>query len=108
MKEVITHLLLENNTPPIIILQGDHGSVLTLDWENPTNDMIRERMTILNAYYLPENGNEILYDDITPVNSFRLLFNNYFESDYEILDDKMYYFVSSEPPPNIEVTDILK
>lgn len=108
MKEVITHLLLENNTPPIIILQADHGSALTLDWENPTNDMIRERMTILNAYYLPENGNKILYDDITPVNSFRLLFNNYFESDYEILDDKMYFFVPKKPYTNIEITDILK
>jgi hypothetical protein len=64
-----------------MIIQGDHG---------PSHFDTSARMTILNAYYFP--GKEsALYPEITPVNSFRLLFNNYFNTDFELLDDVSYY-----------------
>lgn len=91
MKEVITKILSKSKIPPIIIIQGDHGLQVTVDdIFNPTKKELRESMSILNAYYLPEK-NEVLYDTITPVNSFRLIFNEYLDEDIELLDDINYW-----------------
>jgi hypothetical protein len=75
---IIKTLLADSKTPPIIIIQGDHG----LNGEN--------RFVILNAYYLPGNGNALLYPQITPVNTFRVIFNTYFGSHFELLPDISY------------------
>ena len=95
--ETIDKILLESNTPPIIILQGDHGpsSLISVDGTfgriKQSDEFIRERMSILNAYYLPDQNSKLIYDSITPVNSFRLILNAYFNENYELLDDKNYY-----------------
>jgi len=47
-------------------------------------------MGILNAYYFPD-ANPGLYPRITPVNSFRLLFQTYFGEDLNLLEDVSYY-----------------
>ena len=59
----------------MIILQGDHG--LRAD----------NRFKILNAYYLAGEENPDLYPAISPINSFRLVFNQFFESEYPLLPD---------------------
>jgi hypothetical protein len=79
--EAIDVLLAESETPPIIIIQGDHGP-----WMQPKD----RRMWILNAYYLPEHNDE-LYPTITPVNTFRLVFNAYFGGNYDMLKDVSYF-----------------
>ena len=82
--------------PPIIIIQGDHGTAsqdqMEIDLSKVTNNQFHERMDILNAYYLPgKESNKLLYHDITTVNSFRIIFNNYFNAGYKILDDVSYF-----------------
>ena len=79
---VLEAIIAESQTPPIIILQADHG------WARDEPD---RRVRILNAYYLPDGGNQFLYDSISPVNTFRLVFNYYFGADYPLLDDLSYY-----------------
>jgi hypothetical protein len=64
----------------VIILQGDHG------WGNTPS----LKMYILNAYYLPGASNAV-YPMITPVNTFRTIFNAYFGGNYELLPDISYY-----------------
>ena len=97
MEDVISVILKKSKVSPIIIIQGDHGTASILGhpfgWENPPRDYVgvKERMGILNAYYLPESESGILYESITPVNSFRLILNLYFGFDYELLADKNYY-----------------
>ena len=48
-------------------------------------------MAILNAYHLPEGGNQGLYENITPVNSFRIIFNNYFGGSFALLEDQSFF-----------------
>ena len=85
--EAVDTILAESETPPIIILQGDHGA-----WMQPKD----RRMWIFNAYYLPGHEDE-LYPTISPVNTFRLIFNAYFGGDYEMLEDVSYF----SPVPNL-------
>lgn len=81
VKLVIEEILRKSKTPPIIILQGDHGRGNTK----------AARMRILNAYYLPQKKNSLLYNSITPVNTFRFIFNSYFGANYKLLDDQSYF-----------------
>ncbi|MEW6241414.1 MAG: sulfatase-like hydrolase/transferase, partial [Chloroflexota bacterium] len=73
---ILQRLIEDSPLPPIIILQGDHGFVIS-----------ERRYNILNAYYLPGGGEEQLYPKITPVNSFRLVFGEYFGMELPLLKD---------------------
>lgn len=92
---LVDEILLKSDIPPIIILQADHGPKSTRPSEaSPselTNAQIDEVFNIFNAYYLPNNGSRLLYESITPVNSFRIVFNHYFDTDYELLEDESYF-----------------
>lgn len=103
-REIIDKLLENKEYQPIIILQSDHGSGF-IDWANPTDEMLKQRFSNLNAYYLPDNVKNQLYERITPVNSFRLIFNAYFNGNYPLLDDKMYWSNGYKPYDMLDVTD---
>ena len=77
--KIVQTILQNSSTPPIIVIQGDHG------WDAV------HRMTILNAYYLPGGGSQRIYPTITPVNTFRVIFDQYFGGTYKLLEDKSYY-----------------
>jgi hypothetical protein len=104
---LVDELLAEAETPPVIILQADHGTK-SIREEEPNERVLRERLGILNAYYLPDDGEELLYETITPVNSFRLVFNAYFDTDYDFLEDRVYFCKLNRPYDIIEVTDVLQ
>ncbi len=107
MKKVITKILLEAESEPIIIIQGDHGPQL---WSNSllaTDEEIKARMEIFNAYYLPKKDSTFFYDSITPVNTFRLIFNHYFHTNYELLEDKSYFTLYELPYKFLDASDKL-
>ncbi len=89
--EMIDGILAQSNTPPVIILQADHGPDVFMDFDSITNTCLYERYSILNAYYLPGISSEEIPQNITPVNSFRLVFNLYFGTDVEILTNHAYF-----------------
>lgn len=77
--------ILENSTTrPVIILQGDHGLPTWLS----SPEM---RMAILNAFLVPEAVPAQLYSGITPVNTFRVLFDALFAMDFPLKEDIVYY-----------------
>lgn len=84
----ISRQIIKNSTnPPIIIIQGDHGVPLEYIKSGGTG----QKPGILNAYYFPDgNDMENLYPTISPVNTFRLIFNLYFGANLDILPDKVY------------------
>jgi len=100
--ENLVNILLENSDPePIIIVQGDHGfpfyDYRDVIEEFAQPDRARKLIVpgkysfpIFNAYYFPGGGDQLLYDSITPVNTFRILFNYYFGQNLDLLDDISY------------------
>lgn len=71
-------IISQSETPPIIVIQGDHGG---------TESKQADRMDILSAYYLPGAAENGLYEGISPVNSFRVILNEYFGGEYQLLPD---------------------
>jgi hypothetical protein len=86
MERILGTILAESSPAPIIILQADHG---------PSRG--NHRMDIFNAYYFPDGGDQALYPTITPVNSFRLMFNRYFGGTYPLLPDQSYFSIYDDP-----------
>jgi hypothetical protein len=89
--EIVDTLIGKSNPDPVIVIQGDHGA--TIEYQDlgidPSN-----RLGILNAYYLPAHQNKLntphesLYPTITPINTFRVIFDRYFNGEYGLLDDR--------------------
>lgn len=78
---IVKEIIAKSETPPVIIIQGDHGP-----WLQPKE----RRLTILNAYYLPGHP-EAVFDTITPVNTFRVVFNLYLGGEFELLPNQSYF-----------------
>jgi hypothetical protein len=84
IEKVVDALLEKSESPPIIILQSDHG-------QRPSHPGIvigaDEWRKILNAMYLPGMNYSEISESISPVNTFRLIFNHYFDTDYPLLEN---------------------
>jgi len=83
---VVAEIIKNSKIPPVIIIMGDHGATGVPKLETP-----QRRMSILNAYYVNDKAKKDLYETITPVNSFRIVFNNYFGTKYPLLEDLSYH-----------------
>lgn len=116
---VIDQILSKSSSPPIIIIQSDEGPMITPgfltkefiidgDWTQISQKDLKTHIKIFNAYYLPDFDQSQLYPSITPVNSFRLIFNHYFDTNFELLEDKSYISAGPSRPYNfIESTKVL-
>jgi hypothetical protein len=103
--KTIDAILKNSSEPPIIILQADHGPGAYLDLTSSEASCFQERTSILNAIYLPDGKNDILYKTISPVNTFRYIFNNYFGTDLIYLPDRNYFSTWNNPYGFINVTE---
>jgi hypothetical protein len=81
---LVQTIIKHSSVPPIIILQADHG------WDTDT------RMAIFNALYFPNGGDKVLYPTLTPVNTFRLVFDTYFGQEFPLLPDISYYSTNED------------
>lgn len=99
-------ILAASETPPIIIIQGDHGPGSRLHQGLLEKTLPAERFGILNAYYFPGQDYTSLYPSISPVNSFRVLLDQFFGTDHALIPDRHYYSPWGYPFDFIEVKDL--
>ena len=97
MLDVLSSILATSPSPPIIVLMGDHGPGSRLAWDSVERTDLLERTGILNAYFLPGASQELLYEGITPVNSFRLILDAYFGTELGLLPDRSYFSTWMQP-----------
>ncbi len=77
-------------TPPIIIVQSDEGNELKYDAPSSVDAVpqsFEEKYSILNAFYFPDKNYSLLYPTITSVNTFRVVFQQYFGANLPVLPD---------------------
>jgi hypothetical protein len=103
---MIDKVLARSAKPPVIVLIGDHGPRSGMTTE-PTASDLREYMSNLTAVYLPGKNNRGLYPQITPVNLFRIVLNDYFDANLPMLPDKSYYSYPEQFPLR-DVTGVVK
>ena len=126
IQNIVDNIIKNSESEPIIIVQSDEGPCdiipelaeddgwghcgEDMDWRTLSNNALRVKMRILNAYYLPEvNMQDILYPSISPVNSFRVIFNQYFNTHLELLPDNNYITTDLDHPYDfIDVTNKVK
>lgn len=122
IKTLLTALLAGSPvSQPIVVVQADEGpypprysdNQTTFEWTTATEDEVRTKFGILNAFYFPASA-EVPpdapqpYPTISSVNTFRLLFDRYFGTDLPMLPDRSFAAAQTRYPYRlIEVTDRL-
>ncbi len=107
LEQVVDGILTDRERPVIIVIQADHGPASLMHPLSLEETEIRERMPILNAYYFSDGDYSDLYEDISPVNSFRLILNQYLGTELALLPDKHYFTILNQPYRFIDITDRL-
>ncbi len=87
LMEVVDHILNTAKQKPIIIIQGDHGFRQLED----KKEQGAESHSMLNAFYFPDGDYKALYENISSVNTFRVLLNKLNLTDVELLPDKSFF-----------------
>ena len=82
---------------PVIVIQGDEGPYPartqphSFDWTQATDEEINEKLRILNAIYAPGCESEF-HAAMTPVNTFRIVLNHYFDTRLSLLPERSYTY----------------
>ena len=92
LQETLSIILLNSEIQPIIIVQADHGSGLMTNFTSLNDTCVKERFSPFAAYYLPGITNRSMLVDVSAVNTFRVIFNEFFEARFPLLEDRQYYF----------------
>jgi Sulfatase len=92
--ELVDRLLAGSDAEdPIVILQSDEGpGEAPGNWAKASPQTWRKKFPILNAYHLPGIEDANLYPSISPVNTFRQVFNLYFDADLPLLADRSFIY----------------
>tara|TARA_B110001454_G_scaffold203557_1_gene211576 strand:- start:243 stop:818 length:576 start_codon:yes stop_codon:yes gene_type:complete len=86
---VVITTIVENDPNAIIILQGDTGTLTGIyhpDKKITINELYQSH-SILYAVRIPDVNN---FENFMPVNTYRIIFNNYFDMNYEYLEQHVY------------------
>ena len=79
--KIVEQIKLHNRKNTIIIIEGDHGfrgfkgSLTPLQFAN------------LNVIYFPDRDYRMLYKKMSPINTFRIVLNHFFDQNFALLKD---------------------
>lgn len=116
IREVVDELLdAPGDKQPVVIIAADEGPYPkgyggdqgTYSWEAAPDDALLIKYGILDAFHFPDDvaANEPqVYQSISPVNTFRLVFDKLFGMDLPLLPDRQ--FTSKDWPHAFDLTDV--
>ncbi|HTS46173.1 MAG TPA: sulfatase-like hydrolase/transferase [Puia sp.] len=91
IREIVEHVTRYNKHNTIIIIEGDHGFrsfFVDENWFVRTPDSLKNYfLPNFYAIYFPDKNYSRLYDHISPVNTFRIVFDQFFMQNFPILKD---------------------
>lgn len=97
IKQIVDTLLdAPRGQEPIIIIQADEGPYPSFSWVAPkqwwktTDRKLRTKFDILMATHMPGLDQTDTYEEMSPVNVFRVVLNNYFGADLPMLPDRSF------------------
>jgi len=108
--ELVDLIINSSPTPPIIVIQSDEGpwparlagderflgqDAPATEWTELSAAELREKMLVLNAMYLPEMATQNLPDTLSPVNTYRLIFDHYFGTSLGLIPDQHFIYKSN-------------
>ena len=99
---VVTTLLERSSPPPIILLQGDHGTNI-LEYSKARTasevspEQAYERFGAFGAYYLPKGGSSRLTGSVTTVNLLQEVLDYYFDAAVPRSRDALYMSLERTP-----------
>jgi hypothetical protein len=98
----VTEILQHSAVPPIIVLQGDHGTNLLRysDAESASlvsPDQARERFGAFGAYYLPGDGGRLFADSVSAVNVLQRILSHYYGASVPASADDFYMSLEQTP-----------
>ncbi len=96
IEDIVTTLQDDDRPQPVILIQADEGPFpkrdYSVEWQDAPAEELRIKTGILNALYIPGEDYRLLRDDMTPVNSYRAVFDTVFGTDLGQLPDRIYTF----------------
>ena len=105
--EAVDAILAQSKTPPVILIMGDHGPASMFHFNIDAPGCVWERTSNLYALLLPGHQTDgTLYQTITPVNTFRIIFNTYFGTELPLLEDRTYLAAAQYRNKIRDVTNI--
>jgi len=100
ISQLVDTILEQSTIEPIILIQSDHGyRWICPDCFEQTRAQLRVWdadhyanviLPIFSAYYLPDGGQDLIYPTISPVNSFRIIFDHYFGANLGLIEDRYF------------------
>jgi hypothetical protein len=114
IRQMVPHLL-HGKRKAIVVIQADEGPfpdryrTSNRSWRLATPAELKMKTGIINAYYFPDGDYSSLADDITPINTFRMIFNKYFGTSFARLPDRMIGFTDyGHIYDFFDITDIVR
>ena len=96
LADMVAALLSEDRAPPVIIFQSDEGpfpeSYGRGPWQEAPAADLAMKYGILTAIFVPGGDHGRFRQDMTAVNTYRLVFNTVFGTDFPELPDRIFAF----------------
>jgi hypothetical protein len=108
---MLREIISKSEIDPVIVLMSDHGckanagaikenaSIFAKYACYPNESLSKDyifaswyNVNNIEAFYLPESGNNSIYSGMTPVNAWRMILNYYFRTDFPRTGDQSYWY----------------
>ena len=101
--DVVDAIQDSSEQPPVIVILSDHGPA-SGDWVTDlSRPEVIERFGVLSALALPGADPGVVADDLAVVNVFRLILNQYFDTELALFESENFYIQEHRPYDYIPV-----